>query len=300
MYLHENPELFREIILETNTITGTAQSIIEKDYYVTMILKLLTQKNPQIVFKGGTSLSKCYHLINRFSEDIDITFAKHIGESRRKKLKYDIIRPVGEKLGMPIMNWDSIESDKDYNYYLFAFNPVSGYPIEGIRPYVKLETALISYSFPTEEKEVSSIIYDAVKDIAGDIIEEYGLLPFPMQTQSISRTFIDKVYALCDYYIDNKTKRYSRHLYDIHMLYPAITIDDSFRELVQQVREHRSRLPICPSAKESVDIRTLIKEFLDKEFYRHDYETITKVLISDDITYEQTASTLRKIAEKLF
>lgn len=88
MYLHNDRNLFAEVITETNKQTGITRSIIEKDYYVTMILKLLAAKNPEIVFKGGTSLSKCFHLINRFSEDIDITFSEHIGEARRKKLKY--------------------------------------------------------------------------------------------------------------------------------------------------------------------------------------------------------------------
>lgn len=85
MYLHNDKTLFEEVINEANARTGIAQSIIEKDYYVTMILKFLAKHNPDIVFKGGTSLSKCFHLIDRFSEDIDITFSAHIGEARRKK-----------------------------------------------------------------------------------------------------------------------------------------------------------------------------------------------------------------------
>ena len=93
MYLHNDNDLFTEVIAEVNTKTGIAQSIVEKDYYVTMILKLLAKSNPDTVFKGGTALSKCFHLIDRFSEDIDITFSEHIGESRRKKLKYNIIKP---------------------------------------------------------------------------------------------------------------------------------------------------------------------------------------------------------------
>lgn len=300
MYLHNDKDLFTEVITEANAQTGIAESIIEKDYYVTMILKLLAKSNPDIVFKGGTSLSKCFHLINRFSEDIDITFSEHIGESRRKKLKYNILKPISDELGMPIENWDSIESDKDYNYYLFGYQPANDYPVEGIIPGVKLETALVSYSFPTEERDVDSIIYGAIKDSAPDIISDYGLEPFSMKVQSVSRTFIDKIYALCDYYMEDKTKRFSRHLYDLHMLYPTITIDDSFMELIQQVRDHRSQLPICPSAKEGVNIKSLIMEFLDKEFYKSDYDNITRTLISDDVTYEQTTLTLREIADKLF
>lgn len=300
MYLHNDKDLFTEVITEANTQTGIAESIIEKDYYVTMILKLLAKSNPDIVFKGGTSLSKCFHLINRFSEDIDITFSEHIGESRRKKLKYKILKPISEELEMPIPNWDSIESDKDYNYYLFEYKPVSDYPVEGILPGVKLETALVSYSFPTEQKEVDSIIYNTIKESAPDIVSEYGLEPFSMRVQSVDRTFIDKIFALCDYYLEDKTKRFSRHLYDLHMLYPTITIDDSFMDLIKQVREHRSLLPICPSAKDDIDIKNTINEFLDKEFYKSDYDSITKTLISDDVSYEQTSLTLREIAAKLF
>ena len=300
MYLHNDKDLFTDVITEANAQTGIAESIIEKDYYVTMILKLLAKSNPDIVFKGGTSLSKCFHLINRFSEDIDITFSEHIGESRRKKLKYKILKPISEELEMPIPNWDSIESDKDYNYYLFEYKPVSDYPVEGILPGVKLETALVSYSFPTEQKEEDSIIYNTIKESASDIVSEYGLEPFSMRVQSVDRTFIDKIFALCDYYLEDKTKRFSRHLYDLHMLYPTITIDDSFMDLIKQVRDHRSQLPICPSAKKDVNIKSLITEFLDKEFYKNDYDSITRTLISDDVTYEQTSLTLREIADKLF
>ena len=50
MYLHNDKDLFTEIITETNVQTGIAESIIEKDYYVTMILKLLAKSNPDIVF----------------------------------------------------------------------------------------------------------------------------------------------------------------------------------------------------------------------------------------------------------
>lgn len=300
MYLHNDKILFMDVITETNAQTGIAESIIEKDYYVTMILKLLAKSNPDIVFKGGTSLSKCFHLINRFSEDIDITFSEHIGESRRKKLKYNILKPISDELGMPIANWNSIESDKDYNYYLFCYQPVNNYPVEGIMPSVKLETALISYSFPIEVRNIDSIIYETMKNSAPDIIIDYDLEPFSMKVQSVSRTFIDKIYALCDYYLEGKTKRFSRHLYDLHMLYPTISADDDFKELIQQVRKHRSRLPICPSAKEDVDIKSLINAFLDNEFYRNDYDSITRTLISDNVTYEQTSITLREIAEKLF
>lgn len=58
MLLHNDKELFREVIISTAEEFGVVVPIVEKDYYVTMILKLLSQKAPDCVFKGGTSLSK--------------------------------------------------------------------------------------------------------------------------------------------------------------------------------------------------------------------------------------------------
>lgn len=87
MYLHEDRETFRDLILQVADKNARTPVVIEKDYYVTLILRLLSEKLEQCVFKGGISLSKGFHVIDRFSEDIDITFDGHIGESRRKKLK---------------------------------------------------------------------------------------------------------------------------------------------------------------------------------------------------------------------
>lgn len=73
MYLHkDDKELLRDIIVTVSERTGIDESIVEKDYYVTMILKELVQRNPNVVFKSGTSLSKAYHAIDCFSEDIDL------------------------------------------------------------------------------------------------------------------------------------------------------------------------------------------------------------------------------------
>lgn len=67
MYLHEDKQVFKETIEQVANYTGKAAIVIEKDYYVTMILRFLSEKMSNIVFKGGTSLSKGYKIINRFS-----------------------------------------------------------------------------------------------------------------------------------------------------------------------------------------------------------------------------------------
>ena len=92
MYLHkDDKELLRDIIVTVSERTAIEESIVEKDYYVTMILKELVQRNPNVVFKGGTSLSKAYHAIDRFSEDIDITFEEHFGLGTCKYFNYHLL-----------------------------------------------------------------------------------------------------------------------------------------------------------------------------------------------------------------
>ena len=87
MFLHNDKELFQEVIVSAAEDLGLVVPIVEKDYYVTMILKKLSIWCPECVVKGGTSLSKCHHVIDRFSEDIDISFSDKLTQGMRKKLK---------------------------------------------------------------------------------------------------------------------------------------------------------------------------------------------------------------------
>jgi predicted nucleotidyltransferase component of viral defense system len=72
--LHTNNELFEKAVKETADNIGIKEYFIEKDYWISLVLKRLSESIyvDSVVFKGGTSLSKGHKLINRFSEDIDI------------------------------------------------------------------------------------------------------------------------------------------------------------------------------------------------------------------------------------
>ena len=298
MYLHENRVNFRDIIEQVSNENGRTPIVVEKDYYVTLILKLLSEQLDNCVFKGGTSLSKGFRAIDRFSEDIDITFDEHIGESRRKKLKNVVLKGISEELGMPIINWDSIQSDRDYNAYHFAYESVFGMEDDRLLQFVKLETALGSYSFPTQVVEIKNYIGDYLEARGkSDLAEQFSLNVFSMKLQALERTYIDKVFALCDYYLEGKSKRYSRHLYDIYKLTPMLTFDEVFDQLVQEVREHRSKMPICPSAWDGVDVAAILLEFCDNDFYKEDYQAITSYFAADYVPYEETVAVIRRIAE---
>ncbi len=302
MYLHRDRETFKDMVEQAADGNGRTPAVVEKDYYVTLILKLLSEQLAECVFKGGTSLSKGFHVIDRFSEDIDITFKEHIGESRRKKLKNVVLKGISEELGMPVANWEETQSDRDYNAYLFSYESVFGLQDDRLPQYVKLETALGSYSFPTQTVEIRNYIGDYLEGRGRtDLAEQFSLGRFSMNLQSLERTYIDKVFALCDYYLQGKSKRYSRHLYDIYKLTPRIEFNDGFAVLVREVREHRSKMRICPSADETVDVPAVISEFCDNSFYREDYQAITDYFAKDAVSYDDVIGQMRTlVASNLF
>jgi predicted nucleotidyltransferase component of viral defense system len=302
MYLHKDREIFKNTVEDVAISYGLLPVVIEKDYYVTLILRFLSEQLDNCVFKGGTSLSKGFHAIDRFSEDIDITFDEHIGESRRKKLKNVTLKGIGEELGLPIANWNETQSDRDYNAYLFAYDSVFDLEDDRMPHYVKLETALGSYSFPAQVVEISNFIGDYLADKEREgVASTYRLDKFSMKLQSIERTYIDKVFVLCDYYMQGKSKRYSRHLYDIYKLLPRISFDDDFKKLINEVRKHRAQMEICPSAKADVNVPALLLEICDTDFYKDDYNTITEYFAADFVSYDDVIKNLRKLAEgKMF
>ena len=107
-FLHKDRQLFRESIDVTVYQTGISAEAVEKDYYVTMILKYLAEKLDFIVFKGGTSLSKCHNVIKRFSEDIDLTIDTSLSQGQKRRVKTAIIEIV-DLMGLEIINLEKLQ-----------------------------------------------------------------------------------------------------------------------------------------------------------------------------------------------
>lgn len=98
MTLHENKEAFSDAIRATSDYLGIREVFVEKDYWVTFILKRLShsENKDKVVFKGGTSLSKVFGLIERFSEDVDLAIIKEADQSKYKIGK--LIKSIQEEL----------------------------------------------------------------------------------------------------------------------------------------------------------------------------------------------------------
>lgn len=299
--LHNEKELFEQIILRTSESMGIEAGIIEKDYFVTMFLKKIISIQPDIIFKGGTSLSKCYKLIKRFSEDIDLSIecVNKPTEGQRKHLKSNVISIIDE-LNFDLTNADTIRSRRDFNRYVIDYPSVFG--SDYLKQQLIVETAVFIRSYPSKVMTASSFIYEYLYNNGYyDIITQYDLEPFELNVQMAERTFIDKLYALCDYYLNNAVVEHSRHIYDIYKLLDVVEINDELKQFALEVREERKKHKTCLSAQEGVDINSLLQEIIDKDVYKLDYESITSSLLFEEIEYHTVVKALQMIVDnKLF
>ena len=293
--LHNDPSLFEQVILRVSEDTGIEASIIEKDYYVTLFLQRIVARQPNIIFKGGTSLSKCYKLINRFSEDIDLNIDSetHPTEGQRKKLKEAIVSIIDE-FGFTLINTDKVRSRRDYNRYVVEYPTV--FPTSFLKEHLIVETAVYIKAYPCKRMLASSLIYDYLNHNSfTELIEQYGLEPFALNVQTAERTLVDKVFALGDYYLCDAVHEHSRHVYDIYKLLDVAALNDSMKQLVWDVFEERKPHANCRSAKDGIDVNTLLQEIVDKTVYKQDYEDITARILFEEVPYETAITALQKI-----
>lgn len=177
MYLHENPRQFEFVVTAVANACGKPVPFVAKDYYVTLVLRETLARDPQLVFKGGTSLSKCYGIIKRFSEDIDLGIEEdHASEGQRKRIKLAVKSAV-ESLGLSIANLDQTRSKREFNRYEIPLPAVcAGSAVDGT---LYVETAVMTPITPNTKKQVASLVYDyLVSQGRIDLIEEYSLHPF--------------------------------------------------------------------------------------------------------------------------
>ena len=252
-----------------------------------------------MVFKGGTSLTKCYQLLDRFSEDIDISYTAESGtpgDARKRQLKKAVITTM-EEFGFPITNLEMTRSRRHYNCYRAAY-PSMYVQSNILKPELVVETYVALLPFPTTKRMVDNYIYRFLNKINRlDLAENYDLMPFEITTQTIERTLADKVFALCDYYMQGEIERHSRHLYDIYKIVNAVGIPEELAKLIPEVRAVRSELSICPSAKEGVCVTDILNEMIESQAYRKDYEEITLGLLFVPETYDTVIQSIKQLAD---
>jgi len=242
------------------TAKGMTPFAVEKDWWVSRTLEIIFQMEiaKHLVFKGGTSLSKAWKMINRFSEDIDLAFdrtffgfAGDLGKNQRDKLRktagayvdtvfYSNLMEAFKKIGLEHVNIvleEGNESDRDRKINLYYPNviPTTGY----LEARVQLEIGCRSLREPFTVQRFGSLVDElyAGKDFAATLFE--------VPTVNPERTFLEKLFLLHEEFNRPSEKmrvnRLSRHLYDIYHLTNAGIAEKAIndKELYQTIVTHR-------------------------------------------------------------
>lgn len=215
---------------------GIVDNAVEKDYWVSMALRAIFSLPyaTAFVFKGGTSLSKGWGLIERFSEDIDLAIdPKHLGfadittKSQRTKLRKeskkfidgsfavdieDRLREFGLE-GFKVVVPETSVSDLDPVVLFVEYDSVLQTRMQYIPERVKIEVSCRSLMEPSEEVEMRAMIEDAYPN------EEFSMPTFTVPTVVPGRTFLEKVFLLHEEFNRpngcTHIERITRHMYDI-------------------------------------------------------------------------------------
>jgi predicted nucleotidyltransferase component of viral defense system len=193
--------------------------IIEKDYYVVRVLRALCDSLPdQFVFKGGTSLSKGWNLLDRFSEDIDLLFrteedGKPLSKGeldRRMKRAQAVVQASGLTLAYEFSAKGVHRTAK------FAYKRIYD-PVIAFGENVVLEMGTRGGTNPSTVRSVNSFLTEYVLEHGFEGLAE-DLAPFEVECLDLTRTFVEKLFAIHAAYEKNGADGKVRHYYDVYQL----------------------------------------------------------------------------------
>ncbi|MBS0027582.1 nucleotidyl transferase AbiEii/AbiGii toxin family protein [Chitinophaga sp. 22321] len=315
-WLNLTAEQRRTTLDQAAVRSGITTKALEKDWWVTLTLKTLFQTPyaSHFTFKGGTSLSKGYKLIQRFSEDIDIALApaafgrmyqpnptySYVKRLKKEGCQFTTIQvkdalakslselglepDIAAVIAAPV---DRSLPDKDPQT-LYLHYPSLYAPHHYLKDEVKIEFSIKSLSEPYEQVLIQSLLWEYFPNKA------YEELPASIRTTLPVKTFLEKMFLLHEKFsgndrpgITNETislERGSRHLYDLvkmmeHGIADAVLADPNFYAASLLHRKHWIRL-------KGIDYNTLLPGTLNFippaaiiEKYRADYNMMLKEMI---------------------
>ncbi len=314
MLLHQNNDDFEELIQLTSEHVGIPENAVKRDYFITLILKSLSESEyvSEVVFKGGTSLSKCYPgSIERFSEDIDLTYVpeedlsdkqinrrlKKIEECLIKEAKFEIVE--GER---------NNRNKSSYVWFRDEFKDTEK---------IKLEIGSSVRPHPYSKKKLRSYIHDYLIYLGNEeAIKDFQLVDIEVNVLEIKRTFIDKIFSVKRHAICGTLPLKVRHIYDTVKLFqmPEIQkfLEDSeeLKQIVQLTKEtdsfylQKRYIPENYNPLEEYDFLSW-KDRFDEQI-KNRYESIHKDLLYTNKkqefwialkVFEEINDVLRKIDE---
>jgi len=300
----QNLELKERLAILTSVSEKTGipvENAIEKDWWVSIVLKALFQAtcSTHLTFKGGTSLSKGWNLIERFSEDIDLALhhsffgdtpqnnnqRKTLRKKSRKYINETLIKELDnelKKLGIndySVVPEEEADSDKDPTVLFVNYTSILSEQKEYVTPTVKIEISCSSMSEPCELRDISSLIFDYFP-------KEDSINTCKIPTVLPTRTFLEKIFLLSEEFCKDNPRhiRMSRHLYDLEKLMDtefgkdALTNTDLYKQIVNHravnyhlgyvdyKKHHPATIAFAPSAdqlgKWDNDYKDMITNFI--------------------------------------
>ena len=228
MNLHENKKLFTDAVLAASEYLDIRPVYIEKDYWITRSLKLMTQNSnaDKAIFKGGTSLSKAHKIGNRFSEDIDIAISDaDVFTGNQLKM---LIKKIAKEMtaGLKEVVVPGVTSKGSYYYKaMYSYPNVLGKAIKETVNIGQLLVEINSFAnpYPYVSKSIECFIAQFFRQTGNEaLIEEYALEPFTLNVLDKRQTLTEKLVSLIrfslseNYLYDVAAK--IRHFYDLHYL----------------------------------------------------------------------------------
>jgi len=301
---------------------------IEKDWWVTAVIRALFSLPyaEHLLFKGGTSLSKCWHIIERFSEDVDIAinreflgFSEELSNNQiRNKLRKVSCSFIRENLTVDLakelenqgINPDlfSVKADvtedtaKDPEIIEITYKSV----IDGltyINPVVKLEIGCRSMREPFEIVKIQSLVDETFPNTP------FSEPPFKVNAAVSQRTFIEKLYLLQEEFAKPqelvRTNRMSRHLYDIvkisetEIADKALTDNDLWASIVEHRQKYVKMKNFDYELLKPQNINFIPPDFIISQ-WQQDYETMRETMIyGESLPFNKMIDKMKQLNKKI-
>ncbi|MBY0488944.1 MAG: nucleotidyl transferase AbiEii/AbiGii toxin family protein [Gemmatimonadaceae bacterium] len=257
---------FSELVNLTADARALLPALVEKDYWVTRVLEAIAPCEAAthcVVFKGGTSLSKAWNVIRRFSEDVDLLITgPNFGEPPtsdgvRKRVFQSLHQKITDMTGMVLPEKSTLGSREEREwyrrrsqYYMNVRYPVPGRPHQALGPAEDVVLVELGYrggTHPHVQRTVRSMCAEYLDEVRGSALDAFAeceadLAPLSLEVLHPHRTLVEKILALSAGAVGNIPLR-PRHYYDVVMVFESVpeakdfVASEDFTKLVREAAE---------------------------------------------------------------
>ena len=322
IWLRFNEDEKLVMLQQTAAAKNIIEQAVEKDWWVSAILNALSKTSCTgfLQFKGGTSLSKAWGLINRFSEDIDLAISRSffgLPENTRQQrtairrkafhyIKETLIEEINKTLTSQGINGYEIELVTQNSSAMVVtieirYKSILATMIDYVLPVVKIEFSAMSLDEPNLEKEITTLIHSQYPEIDNEIKCMFkSTLP--------ERTFLEKIFLLHEeYQKDNpRTERMSRHLYDLEKMMDSPYAESALQnaELYKTIINHRQKFNNIQGIDYQAHYPTKIQICPPEKLlnnWKKDYESLQESFIYDKSkkTFDELTARMLELTNKI-